>query len=339
MRRTRTLGSALAALLAVTALTGATAATASGRPTAPARAAAVTLPAVIDYVALGDSYSAAPLVPGPPARPGVRNDPVQCVRSWNNYPAFLAGYLGVRSYTDVTCSGADTSDLVQPQGGDTPYAAPQVAALSAETDLVTLGIGGNDLGLFGSLISECGRLARAHPGATAPCRRHFTVHGVDTKRRDARRIQARVTTAVREVRAAAPHARVIVVGYPRILPRHGTCDRVGFAAGDAAWGFRVEQVLNRSLRRAAQTAGARYVGFGRASSGHDACGRRPWINGKDLVLGGPDGAADFHPFLRGTRGVARHLFEAMTGRTAPTYRNARTPVSAIVTNPVYPPPA
>lgn len=299
---------------------------------APTVSRGTGLPSEIDYVALGDSYSAAPLVPGPPARPALRTDPLACARSWNNYPAFLAGYLRVRTYTDVTCSGADTDDLTSPQGG---YVAPQTAALSADTDLVTVGIGGNDYGLFGSLIDQCGDLAEQHPHAKAPCQRHFTVRGVDTKLRDAHRIRARVASALSAVRAAAPNAAVWVVAYPRILPASGTCDNVGFSKGDAAWGNRIELALNRSLRRAATDAGASYAPMYAASRGHDACSRKPWINGKDLVLGGPTAAADFHPMRRGTRGVARTVYAAVPGVTAPAYWDARPLASAIVTNPPY----
>ena len=126
---------------------------------------------VIDYVALGDSYSAAPLVPGPPGKLGMRSDPAGCARSWNNYPAHLAGYLDVASYTDVTCSGAQVADFFAPQGGGQQGAPAQLDALSADTDLVTVGIGGNDYGLFGSLIQSCGALAIAHPKTKAPCQR------------------------------------------------------------------------------------------------------------------------------------------------------------------------
>src|SRR4051794_32640984 len=95
------------------------------------------LPADIDYVALGDSYSAGPLVTT------IRSDPSGCVRSTDNYPAFLADWLSVGSYIDVTCSGADTDDLTGRQLMlDGNRTAPQLDALSTDTDLVTLGIGG-----------------------------------------------------------------------------------------------------------------------------------------------------------------------------------------------------
>src|SRR3954453_16820690 len=65
----------------------------------------VHLPTRVDYVALGVPYSAGPLIPEQ------RPDPLACLRSVNNYPAFVAGYLGVTTYRDVTCSGARVRDF------------------------------------------------------------------------------------------------------------------------------------------------------------------------------------------------------------------------------------
>jgi lysophospholipase L1-like esterase len=279
----------------------------------------------IDYVALGDSYSAGPLVPVQ------RPDPLGCLRSTNNYPAFLAGYLGVRSYVDVTCSGAESADLDR-RSQETilpgPSPAPQLDALTGETDLVTLGIGGNDYALFGSMIEVCGKVAELDPKG-APCKRHFTSRGVDTKLRDATRIEKRVARVLRAVATRAPAAQVYVVGYPRLLPQRGTCDTVGFAAGDYRWGNRIEKRLNRSLRRAAAATGATYVNLYPASRGHDACaGNEAWINGKTLK---PLRAANFHPFLRGMRGMAQEAYRQLTGGlTAPGHSVAQPPPSAII---------
>ncbi|WP_141015048.1 SGNH/GDSL hydrolase family protein [Nocardioides sambongensis] len=267
----------------------------------------------IDYVALGDSYSAGPLVPA------LQLGDLGCIRSTNNYPAFLADYFDVASFTDVTCSGAETDDLDrQRQSTIIPGPAParQVGALSRATDLVTVGIGGNDYSLFGSMIDVCGEVAKARPNG-APCKAHFTNRkGVDTKLRDAKRIQRDVARSLRAVRRNAPNAEVYVVGYPRLLPERGSCDAVGFAKGDYAWGNRVERRLNLSLRNAAKATGARYVDLYPASRGHDACAKQEaWINGKTL---NPLRAANFHPYLRGMRGAAQAIYHQLTGgRTAP----------------------
>jgi len=286
----------------------------------------VHLPKSIDYVALGDSYSAGPLIPVQ------RVDPVACLRSVNNYPAFLAGYLAVTTYRDVTCSGARVRDFSHRQTPviPGPQVRPQLRALSRSTDLVTVGIGGNDFGLFGDLTSVCPFLAQQHPHG-APCRRHFTnARGVNTKYRDARRIRAHVATALRQVHHAAKHARVVVVGYPRLLPDKGTCAAAPFATGDYPFARKVGLLLNRSLRRAAAAHRATYVSTYGVSRGHDICaGARAWINGPDNTAE----AAAFHPFEKGERGMARHVFHVLTGRVAPTGGDAMPPPGSVVLNP------
>jgi lysophospholipase L1-like esterase len=286
-------------------------------------------PEPVDYVALGDSFSAGPLVPE------ARSDPAGCFRSTNNYPAYLAGYLEVRSYRDVTCSGAQTRDLRRPQrlpfGATTP---PQLAAVTAGTDLVTLGVGGNDFGLFGSIVGTCGALRDSDP-LGAPCRRSFLRRAgdrlVDTRARDARRVEGRVARVLRVVGRRAPDAEVFLVGYPHLLPERGRCAAVPFAAGDYAWGRRIERLLNDSLRGAAERAGATFVDLHPASREHDACaGEAAWVNGAQTLFGL---AAGFHPFQSGMRGTAGVLHETVTGRSAPADQDARPPAGSVVRNP------
>ncbi len=286
-----------------------------------------TLPAAAtvyaEYVALGDSYSAGPLIPQQ------RPDLLGCLRSTNNYPSFLASYLDLPGFTDVTCSGAETTDMREPQKTIVPgpAPAPQLDALTPTTDLVTLGIGGNDYGLFGSMISTCEEVRSQDPDG-APCKRHYTVDGVDTKKRDARRIQARVGRVVREILGRSPRADVFVLGYPRLLPEHGTCPEVPFAAGDYRWGNQIEWVLNRSIRRAAENNGATYVDLYPASEGHDACaGEAAWINGSEIK---PLEAANFHPYLKGMRGVSRAAYRQITGSAAPRLELATAPARPAV---------
>jgi len=286
----------------------------------------IGLPQRIDYVALGDSYSAGPLIPVQ------RIDPAACLRSTNNYPAFLAGYLAVTTYRDVTCSGARVRDFSHRQTPVVPGAKvpPQVDTLSRRTDLVTIGIGGNDFGLFADLTSVCPFLASQHPNG-APCRRHFTnARGVNTKLRDARRIEQHVATALREVHHAARNAKVVVVGYPRLLPDRGTCAAAPMATGDYPFLREVGILLNRSLRRAAAAHRATYVSTYGVSRGHDACaGRHAWINGAQNTAE----AAAFHPFEKGERGMARHVFWVLTGRIAPKGGDAMPPLGSIILNP------
>lgn len=269
-----------------------------------------------DYVALGDSYTAGPLIPE------IRNDPLGCVRSTRNYPARLAAQLDVSSYVDVSCSGARTKHLRTPQRTSSGTNPAQLNALSPETDLVTLGIGGNDFGLFGSLLEKCPKLARRHPDG-APCRKWFNRTGVDAKLRDARRIGDRVERGIREIQRRAPEARVVVVGYLRIVPvgQRYCRKRVPFAKGDYGWANSVERTLNYAIRDAARARDVTYVGMYPASRGHTACApkRKAWVNGQhtDLLR-----AASYHPFGRGMRGIARQAYRRITG-TEPANPRAR----------------
>jgi lysophospholipase L1-like esterase len=285
----------------------------------------------VDYVALGDSYSAGPLIVP------FRADPPGCFRSGNNYPAFLAGYLGVTTYRDVTCSGARVRDFAHRQTTSLgTKAPPQLAELSPGTDLVTVGIGGNDFGLFGSLTGVCADQATKHPHASAPCRAFFTNgHGVNTKFRDATRIRKHAAAGLKEIHAAAPNARVVLVGYPRLLPDRGRCGKAPFAQGDYTFANRVEHLLNRSLKRAAAHHHATFVSTSRVSRGHDICaGKKAWINGATSVLGV---ALAYHPFLAGERAMARHVFWRLTGHVAPGNIHAAPPPGSVVCNPGTPP--
>lgn len=268
------------------------------------------LPTDIDYVALGDSYSAGPLVTT------IRSDPSGCVRSTDNYPAFLAGWLSVETYTDVTCSAADTRDLSARQHLlDGKRVAPQLDALSADTDLVTLGIGGNDFSIFSSLLDCVEGCSPEHEAALL---------------RDAGRVEQRVAGAVRAIAKRAPDAEVFVVGYPQVLPEEKTCRAVPLPPAQLAAATKIATRLNDSLRSGADDAGASYVDLDPASAGHDVCaGKSAWINGPQMRLGI---AAPFHPMLAGMRGVAAEAFAAITGDEAPVGERATPPRDAVVRN-------
>ncbi|GAA3520542.1 SGNH/GDSL hydrolase family protein [Actinocatenispora rupis] len=253
------------------------------------------LPAHPRYVALGDSYTSGPLIPLP------RLDPVGCWRSTGNYPARVAYALRAASYTDVSCGGADTTDMTASQSVPLGSNPPQFDALRPDTELVTIGIGGNDFGVFGSVISDCPPLRAGDPTGN-PCQRHFTVDGVDTLRQKIDQTRVRVADVVRGVHQRSPQARVLVVGYPRIAPESGTCPAVlPFADGDYPWLNGIEEYLNGALASASADAGADFVDTFPASYGHDACaGTAAWINGQSLS----PTAAPYHPNAAGMAGVA-----------------------------------
>ncbi len=284
----------LSLLLAALALaaTGCQAGEATGDAALPDPVVDTEVSSTIDYVAMGDSFSAGPFIGT------MRTDPEGCARSRDNYPAFLADWLDVASYTDVTCSAATTADLYAPMtlfnGGTT---TPQIDAVSADTDLVTIGMGGNDFGIYDSLIT-CQK-----PG--------LSVCPVEQLRTDARKVAGRIEQAVRRITKVAPDAQVYVVGYPDILPTQGTCKAVGASADVLGPVTGVAGLLNASLRRGAEAAGGAYVDIESVSEGHDVCAKgRAWVNGPRFRAGI---AAPFHPKINGMRAVATEVFRQITG--------------------------
>jgi hypothetical protein len=262
------------------------------------------LPARIDYVALGDSFTAGPLL-APYAEGGSA-----CLRSAGNYPSLLAERLDVASFTDVSCSGATVGDLFRDQRSFTGgrIAPPQLAALTADTDLVTVGIGGNDENLFGSLAGAC-----MGGGARAGCTPLFATDGVlETKVASARRVESTLVRALAAIHRRAPDAVVVVVGYPDLLPSAGRCAAAPFAAADYRPISQVEAALNGSLRAAARAQDATYVDLAGASRGHDICaGKGAWVNGAQMK---PGRAAAYHPYARGMRGAADAVLGALAGQ-------------------------
>ncbi|MEW1720548.1 SGNH/GDSL hydrolase family protein [Streptomyces sp. NPDC093109] len=268
------------------------------------------------YVALGDSYTSGPGIPG---RAGL---PAGCDRSDHNYPALVAERLGIgpADFRDMSCSGAAIADLSAPQSTDGGTNPAQISALSATTRLVTLGIGGNDMG-FTDLVTRCVEAGVLHgllggaPGTSdddAPCRDAYGTTGADGIRRKIDTAGERLSGTLDEMRRRAPHARMYVVGYPAILPPGGTgCDgEMGLAEGDVTFLHGEEQHLNTMLRQRAEAAGAGYVDTYTPSVGHDACSARDtrWI--EPLVPRSP--AASVHPNARGEDGMAEAVVHTIS---------------------------
>lgn len=282
------------------------------------------LPPGSEYVALGDSYSAGFGLSGPTHLPTNA-----CGQSAQDYPHRLAARFGL-ALTDVTCGGATSADVTS--GFQFKGVPPQIRSLSERTRLVTLTIGGNDADLFGTAAS-CLALSADGPvfsGRDAPSCRSTLVH--DGEDQLATKIESRVALGIADtlaqVRAAAPNAVVVLLGYPAIFPdaEHtpaGGCFRSAidlatltgsfprntfpFTGTDVRYLHGVQERLNDVSRTAADAAGVRFVDAFSASQGHSACAtKRPYVSGVSL-----DGSSNLrqidlepgalHP---NTRGVA-----------------------------------
>ena len=252
------------------------------------------------YVALGDSYSAASGVLPPDL-----SAPLLCLRSTRNYPHVITERTGA-DLTDVTCGGAKTKDFTESQY---PGVAPQLDAVTADTDLVTLTIGGNDNNTFISAILACGTAGLGTLGHGSPCKDLYGSSFADTV---VTSTYPAVRSALEAVRAKAPHARIAVLGYPWIMPAEAdaTCfAKMPIASGDVPYLRDLQATLNGVIERAAHETGAVFVDLSEASDGHDACasaGER-WI---EPVLFGTN-TVPVHPNARGEAEMARHTLAAL----------------------------
>lgn len=257
------------------------------------------------YVALGDSYAAGPLIP---VQKGL---PSGCLRSTRSYPSVVARSIGATSFRDVTCSAAVSDDLSRHQlvlGGKN---GPQFDALQRDTDVVTLTIGGNDIG-FAGIVADCAVRSPAKPRGAA-CKDHYTAGGTD---RLAARIDAvapKIAAVLTEIERRSPEAAVLVTGYPAILPDTGPgCyPHIPFTAGDVAYLRDTEKRLNAMLAGETAAAGLTYVDVYGATVGHDICtppGTR-WIEG--LLPTSP--ALSVHPNAAGMAAMAGAVVAALDG--------------------------
>lgn len=193
------------------------------------------------YVALGDSYAAI----------GSRAAPLHgdqfCLRSADNYPHLIESAV-----IDVTCQGAVTADLLAPRYTGTDYLPPQLDALGEATTLVTVSIGGNDLG-FGD-VAGCIR-QRMDTDSLADC---AEVLGNDIQNR-LELVPAQLDEVHRQIQHRAGDARVIVTGYLPLLWA-GECPELGAVSqADREWALALTTQINQIVRAAAQRHDAEFI--------------------------------------------------------------------------------
>ncbi|ASF07154.1 SGNH/GDSL hydrolase family protein [Nocardia brasiliensis] len=274
----------------------------AGTVAAPAVSAApdAATPAYSSYVSLGDSYTAGSFLPVADVR---------CVRSSRNYPNLVAAALKSKSFTDVSCAGAATGDMT---GTQLPAGnPPQFAALRPDTTLVTLGLGGNDVPGFEIMFNCAVRGASVPHGS--PCKDYYTQDGTNRMAEQIRAIGPGLGAVLDGIRTRSPKAKVLLVGYPALLPETGPgCwPIVPISDGDVPFLREGAKLLNRVLAEQAAKHGATYVDTYTGSIGHDMC-QAPgtkWLEGPVPT----DLAAPVHPNALGAQNQARQVIATLRG--------------------------
>lgn len=247
------------------------------------------LPPGAPYVAIGSSFAA-----GPGLTPYIADTPPRCTRSTRNYAHQLAAKREL-SLVDVTCSGATTAAVLD---GWNELPA-QVAAIGPDTRLVTVTIGGNDVGYIGNMMSVSCRVVAEDKGQpTDRCRAPVWPDEAGFQH-----LAGALNRIAVEVRRRAPKAILVFVDYVSVLPPSGTCAATPLPADDAD---RLRETVRRVrdlTAAAAKQAGALLLKASDLSRDHSACGTEPWMNGYPA----PAGMAPYHPNLAGMNAVAEAL--------------------------------
>jgi lysophospholipase L1-like esterase len=300
---------AVAGIAAVVVCLSATAAPAMVVPAGSAAVAAaapavatVSAVAAGPVVALGDSYTAGNLLPLDLAA-----RPLGCARSTRAYPDRVAAALKA-TLVDAACTAAGVQAMT---GAESTYLGtnpPQLNALAPGDALVMLTLGGDDMG-FWSTLDTCMELSVTDLFGS-PCERHFTVGGTDQLAARVRAEAPQVSTVLAEIRARAPLARIVVVGYPDLFPQHGGCwPTVPITSGDIAYLRSIEVQLNAMLAADAAAAGDTFVDTYTPTIGHDFCQSAQVKDVEGLI---PTSLAyPFHPNTRGQAAMAAAVLAAI----------------------------
>lgn len=270
------------------------AATAAVATTAPASADQLT------YVALGDSYAA-----GSGVLPTASGAHPFCLQSAKNYAKVIAAATGAE-LTDVTCGAAETRHFTTAQY---PGLAPQLDAVTADADLVTVNIGGNDNSVFATAVLACGSAGLLSLGFGSPCQNTW---GGYFDRQIEEKTYPAVKAALEGVHRKAPNARVAILGYPWIMPAEfdRSCfARLPIARGDVPYMRAVQAHLNDVVARAAAETGSVFVDLAEVSDGRDACqpsGTR-WVE----PIFDVDELSIVHPNTAGEAAMARQAMAVL----------------------------
>lgn len=235
----------------------------------PAQAASA-----VNYVALGDSYSSGV---------GAGNTSGSCSQSPNAYPALWATANSPASFTFAACSGATTSDVIN----------SQLSSLNSSTSLVSITIGGNDVG-FSSIMETCVL------ESTSSC--ESAVSAAETYANNT--LPGSLNTMLADIRSHAPNAKIIVLDYPDFYDLSvSIC--LGLSRDDHTALDNGINDLDGVIKTAAANNGDTFADVRAQFSGHELCDGAGWLNSVTLPIGN-----SYHPTATGQKSGYLPVFSA-----------------------------
>lgn len=241
------------------------------------------------YVAIGSSMAAGPGLGQPKPE-----TPARCWRTFANYPTLLAEKLRL-TLIDVTCGGAKTEHVLGPWN-ELPA---QIDAVTPDTRLVTITIGGNDLNYVGALVAagcdENGKFTYQGqsvdcPSARAPDEDDFA------------NVAKNLDEIALQVKKRAPGATLMFVEYLQLIPET-LCAATPIASEHAASARAIANRLAEITANNAQRHGALLLPVHNRSASHTPCDETPYTNANPAGYDQSDGMI-WHPNSAGMIAVA-----------------------------------
>jgi lysophospholipase L1-like esterase len=243
------------------------------------------------YVAMGSSFAAGAGIG--PIKPGT---PVRCGRTQNNYASLLADKLEL-ILDDQSCGGAKTDHILGPWD-EVPA---QIDAITPDTQLVTVTIGGNDLNYAGKLFSaSCSADGKSRFRPTEPCPETAPVDPADYVK-----LEDNLRAISQLVQQRAPEARVVFVQYVTLVPDE-LCEATPLSINSGKVIAEIASKLAVITRKVADETGAHVLAVDQMSRGHTPCDAIPWATGLPLDFDRSNGAA-WHPNAAGHLAIAKAM--------------------------------
>lgn len=220
----------------------------------------------VHYVALGDSYSAG-------VGAGSTSDG-SCDQTAGAYGVLWANAHAPASFANETCAGATTSSVI----------STQLGALSSATTLVSITVGGNDVG-FSSVLERCVL------DSTTTC-----VNAVNSAEAQAKStLPAALANVLSDIRADAPNAQVVVLDYPQFydLSKSSTC--IGLSTADRTAINGGAALLDSLIKTAAANAGDSFADVNPFFAGHQICDSNSYLHSTNFL----DIDESYHPTASG----------------------------------------